>query len=244
MSAEDFGWRKRKIVFAWLGAGLLFVLLGFWIFRSSSAPQEAQRALNDGEQMLKASRYLAAIQSFDHALARQSNLPRAYLLRGRAKAALTQTEAAIQDFTKAIQLQPGSAEAFVDRASAHLEADDYAAVVTDCGDALSRDPELAYAHTLRGIAFRKLGDLPKALADFNLAVKLAPEVSSYFQRAVTYQALGDHAKAIDDLNEVLVLFPSSPLGYLARAKSRAAMDDAAGAHSDRKSGGILEERQN
>jgi tetratricopeptide (TPR) repeat protein len=188
MSAEDFARRRRKIVFAWLAAGLLMVLLGVWTFRSSSAPQEAQMALDDGEKMLRATRYLDAIQSFDHALARQSNLPRAFLLRGRARVALTQTEAAIQDFTKAIQLQPGSAEAYVDRASAHLEANNYAAVITDCGDALSRDPELAYAHTLRGIAFRELGDLPRSLEDFNRAVELAPALSNHFQRAITYQA--------------------------------------------------------
>jgi tetratricopeptide (TPR) repeat protein len=244
MSAEDFARRKRKIVFAWVGAGLLIVLLGVWIFRSSSAPQEAQKALDHGEQMLKAMRYLDAIQSFDHALASQSNLPRAYLLRGRARTALSQTEAAIQDFTKAIQLQPGSAEAFVDRASAHLEANDYAAVVTDCGDALSRDPQLASAHTLRGIAFRELGDLPRSLEDFNRAVELAPGVSNYFQRAVTYQALGEHTRAIADLDEVIALFPSSPLGYLARAKSRAASGDPSGAYSDRKTGGVLEEHKN
>lgn len=244
MSAEDFGRRKRKIVFKWLGAALLVVVLGIWIFRSSSAPQEAQRALDDGEKMLKATRYLDAIQSFDHALARQSNLPRAYLLRGRARAALTQTEAAIQDFTRVIQLQPGSAEAYVDRASAHLEANDYAAVVTDCEDALSRDPQLAYTYTLRGVAFRELGNLPRSLKDFNRAIELAPGVSNYFQRAVTYQALGDHAKAIDDLTEVIALFPASPLGYLARAKSRAASGDPSGAHSDRKTGGILEEQKN
>jgi len=244
MSAEEFGRRKRKTVLTWLGAGLLIVLLGIWIFRSSSAPQEAQRALDYGEKMLRATRYLDAIESFDHALARQGNLPRAYLLRGRARVALTQTEAAIEDFNKVIQLEPGSAEAYMDRASAHLEANDYAAVITDCGDALSRDPELAYAHTLRGIAFRELGDLPRSLEDFNRAVELAPALSNHFQRAVTYQALGNHAKAIDDLTEVIALFPASPLGYLARAKSRAASGDPSGAHSDRKTGGILEERKN
>jgi tetratricopeptide (TPR) repeat protein len=240
MSAEDFGRRKRRIVFTWVGAGLLIVLLGVWIFQSSSAPQEAQKALDNGEQMLKAMRYLDAIQALDQALARQSNLPRAYLLRGRARTGLTQTEAAIQDFTKAIQLQPGSAEAYVDRASAHLEANNYAAAVTDCGDALSRDPQLAYAHTLRGIAFRELGDLPRSLEDFNRAVELAPGVSNLFQRAVTYQALGEHAKAIADLDQVIVLFPANPLGYLARAKSRAASGDLSGAQSDWKAGGVLE----
>jgi len=244
MSAEDFARRKRKTVFVWLGAGLLIVLLGVWIYQRSSNSQEVQKAFDDGEQMLKATRYGEAIQSFDRALALNSNLTSAYLLRGRANAALSQTELAIRDFTKVIQLLPGSAEAYVDRAAAHLGANDYAAVVADCGDALSRDPKLAYAYTLRGIAFREMGNLPKALENFDRAVQLSPGLDNYFQRATAYQALGEHTKAIADLDEVISLFPTSPMGYLARAKSREAIGDAAGAHKDRETGRILEERDN
>jgi tetratricopeptide (TPR) repeat protein len=244
MSAEDFARGKRKVLFRWLGAGLLIVLLGVWIYQRSSNSQEVQKAFNDGEQMLKATRYTEAIQSFDHALSLNSSLTRAYLQRGRAYAALSQTEPAIRDFTKVIQLQPGSAEAYVERASAHLVANDYAAVAADCGEAISRDPKLTYAYTLRGIAFREMGSLPKALESFNHALDLSPGLDNYFQRATVYQALGDHTKAIADLDQVISLFPTSPMGYLARAKSREAMGDAAGARKDRETGRILEDRDN
>jgi len=244
MSAEDFARTKRKKLFLWLGAAVVVILLGAWIYGRSSGSQEVTKALNDGEQLFKANRYAEAIQSFDRAVALNHDQTRAYLLRGRASAALGQMEPAIRDFTKVIELKPSSAEAYVERASVHLRANNYAKAAADCGDALAKDPKLTYAYTLRGMALREMGDYPRALQDFNRAVELAPGLDNYFQRATAYQALGDHAKAIADLDEVIALFPASPMGYLARAKSRAAMGDTAGAHSDREAGRRLEEREN
>ena len=243
ISADEFARRKRRIVFKWLGAALLVVLAGVWLYLRSTSSQDSRKALNDGEQMLKAGRYAEAIQSLDRAVVAESGLANAYLARGRAKVALNQTEPAIRDFSKVIQLQPRDPQAYVERAAVHLGVNDYAAVVADCGDAISRDPKLAYAYTLRGMAFRGMGNLPKALEDFNRAVELSPGLDTYFQRATTYQSLGEHAKAIADLDQVISLFPSSPMGYLARAKSREATGDAAGARSDREAGRQLEDRQ-
>ena len=65
MSAEDFARGKRKNLYVWSGIGLLAILIGWWIYRSSSSSQEVQKALNDGAQLLRATRYTDAIQSFD-----------------------------------------------------------------------------------------------------------------------------------------------------------------------------------
>ena len=242
VSAEDFARARRRIVYKWLGAALLVILVGVWIYQRSTSSQDSRKALSDGEKILKAGRYVEAIQSFDRVLAADPGLANAYLLRARANAALNQTEAAIRDFTKVIQLQPASAGAFVERAAVHLGTEDYQAAIADCGEALSRDPKLAQAYNLRGMAYRALGNFPKSLEDFNHAVELAPGLDTYFQRAVTYQSLGEHTKAIADLDQVILLFPTSPMGYLARAKSREAIGDAAGARSDRETSRQLEAR--
>ncbi len=242
VSAEDFARAKRRIVYKWIGVGLLVVLVGTGIYERSTSSQNGRKALSDGEQMLKGGRYVEAIQSLDRAVAADSSLVDAYLFRARANAALNQTEAAVRDFTKVIQLQPGNAGAFVERAAVQLAALDYQAVITDCGEAIQRNPKLTYAYTLRGMAFRGAGNLPKSLEDFNRAVELAPGLDTYFQRATTYQSLGEHPKAIADLDQVVSLFPTSPMGYLARAKSRDATGDAAGARGDRETGRRLEER--
>ena len=243
VSAEDFARGKRRVVFACVAAALLAALVSLWIFRRSVDPLDAQRALDEGRRLLKATRYSEAILAFDHALALKGDLPEAYLLRGRANLALTRLEPAIQDFTNVVRLQPGSTEPFVDRAMAHLAQENYQAVIADCGEALTRDSRLAPAYNLRAIALRQIGNVPQALQDLNRAVEIAPDESNYFQRGATYQLMGEHRLAIADLDQVIALIPSSPMGYLARAKSREALGDLAGARSDREAGRLLEGRE-
>ena len=243
MSAQDFARAKRRIVFKWLGLGLVVVVAGFGVYERSSSSQDGRKALSDGEQMLKTGRYAEAIQSLDRALAADGKMPNAYLFRARANMALGKTKAAIADFTKVIQMQPSNTEAFVERAAIHMRTNEYPAVVADCGDAIRLNPKLTYAYTLRGMAYRELGDFPKSLEDFNRAVELAPGLDTYFQRASTYQSMGDHSKALADLDEIVALYPASPMGYLARAKSREAISDLAGARSDREANRRLEEWQ-
>jgi tetratricopeptide (TPR) repeat protein len=242
VSAEDFARAKRRTVFKWLGVGLILVLVGFGIYEKSTSSNDGRKALDDGEQMLKTGRYAEAIQSLDRAIATDRGMANAYLFRARANVALGRTEPAVADFTKVIQLQPSSTDAYIERAAIHMRTNDYPAVVADSGEAISRNPKLTYAFTLRGMAFREMGNLPKSLEDFNHAVELAPGLDTYFQRATTYQSMGDHAKALADLDEVVSLFPASPMGYLARAKSREATGDLAGARSDRETGRRLEDR--
>lgn len=243
VSAEDFARRKRRIVQACVGVGLLLALLAIWIYRLSTAPVEAQQALDAGERFLKATRYTEAILSFDRAVSLKGDLVDAYLLRGRAKVLVMNGDAAIQDFTKVIQLRPNSPDGFLERAAARIGQKDYQGVIADCGEAISRNPALAYAYTLRGMAFRENGSAPKAVEDFNRAVDLSPGLDNYFQRAVTYQSMGEHKMAIADLDQVIDMYPSSPMGYLARAKSRAAVGDLGGADSDREASRVLEARE-
>ncbi len=228
------------MVFKWLGVGLLLILSGFLIYQRLASSDDGRKAMNAGEQMLRAGRYAEAITAFDLALASDKGLTNAYLLRARAYAAMNRPEAAILDFTKVTQLQPGSAVAFVERAAVHLGAEEYPAVIADCSEALRRDPELSYAYMLRGMAWRETDKLSRSLEDFDHAVELAPTMETYFQRAVTYQSLGEHPKAVADLNQVVSFVPSSPMGYRARARSREAMGDAPGASSDRETASQLE----
>ena len=243
VSADDFARRKRRIVLAWVGGILLAALLAAWVYRRSANSVEAQQYLDAGQRFFKATRYSESIVAFDHAISLQSGLAEAYLRRGRAKVAVGSVAEGIEDLSHFVQLHPDSAEGLVERASAYLQLENYKGVLADTNQALALDPKLGYAHALRGMALRKLGDLSQAAEAFSHAVQLAPELDNYFQRAATYQLMGQHKLALDDLDRVIALYPSSPMGYLARARSREALGDHAGASSDREAGRILEDRK-
>lgn len=242
VSAEDFARRKRRVMFTWIGAGMLVLLLGFWTYWRSVDPLEAQRSLEEGKRFLKATRYPEAVLSLTHALVLRSDLADAYLFRGRANAALGRLDLAVADFSKVIQLRPQGAEAFVERATARLDQEDYPGVIADCGEALQRDSRIALAFSLRARALRQTGNPEQALDDLNRAVELAPDPSNYFQRAATYQLLGRHKLALADLDEVIALKPDGPQAYFARAQSRRATGDVAGANQDHKQALLLDSR--
>jgi tetratricopeptide (TPR) repeat protein len=240
VSAEDFARGKRKIFSIWAGVGLAVVLAGAWIYHSSVNPLEAQKSLEEGKRFLNSTRYAEAALSFNRAVTLQSDLAEGYLFRGRANAALGRAELALDDFSKVIQMRPEGAEAYVDRAAARLGQEDYAGVVADCGEALKRDARIAVAYNMRGQALRHQGNLEGALEDLNRAVELAPDQSNYFQRAATFQLLGRHKLALADLNEVIAIKPDGPQAYFARAESRRALGDAAGATEDHKQALLLD----
>jgi len=242
VSAEDFARRKRRVVSIWVGAGLLVLLIALWVYRSSVNPLEAQQALEEGKRFLKANRYPEAVLSFSHALALRSDLADAYLFRGRANAGLGRLDLAVQDFSKVIQLRPEGAEAYVERAVARLDQEDYSGVVADCGEALKRDSRIALAYSMRARALFHAGSPERALEDLNRAVELAPNQGNYFQRAATYQALGKHKLALADLDEVIALKPDGPQAYFARARSRRATGDMAGAARDHRQALLLDGR--
>ena len=229
-------------MFFWLGVVVAAGLFGGWIYRRSVDPVNAQQSLEEGRRLFKAARYNQAILTLDHALVLNRDLVDAYLLRGRSYMALSRPEAAIADFTQAIRLRPADAEAYVERAQARLGREDYAGVIADCSAAIDRDSRLPLAFNLRGIAIRQSGNPQQSIADFTRAIDLAPDEANYFQRAATYQTLGQHALAIADLDQVIVLKPDGPQAFYARALSRGARGDTAGANQDRRQALLLDHR--
>jgi tetratricopeptide (TPR) repeat protein len=213
-----------------------------WAYRRSTDPVNAQQALEEGRRLFKSTRYTEAILSLDHALALKHDLVDAYLLRGRANLALGRPGAAIQDLTQAIRLHPENTEAYVERAEARLVNEDYPGVIADATAALDRDSRLGLAYSLRGIAVRQSGNPRQSLADFTRAIELAPDQATYFQRAATYQILGEHALAIADLDQVIAMKPDGSQAYYARARSRRARGDVAGANQDQRRATLLDGR--
>ena len=129
-------------------------------------------------------------------------------------------------------MPPADPEPLVERGFAYLDKKDYANAIADAVRALALNPRMGRAYNLRATALRATGDREKALADFTRAVELEPNLDNYFQRASTYQMLGQHKLAVADFDEAVGFAPDQSHCYFARAQSRAATGDLAGAKQD------------
>jgi tetratricopeptide (TPR) repeat protein len=219
-------------VLFWIAAALALALVIWFIYRRSIDPLHAQESYDAGVRLIQATRYEEAILNFDRTIDLKPDFVDAYRLRGKAYMAGTKPDAAIPDFTKVAQMRPADPDPLVERGFAYLDKKDYAKAIADADRALALNPRVGRAYNLRGTAMRATGDLQKALADFTRAVELEPNLDNYFQRASTYQMLNQHKLAVADFDQAVGFVPDQAHAYFARAQSRAAMGDTAGAKED------------
>jgi tetratricopeptide (TPR) repeat protein len=232
VTAEDVARHKRKIVLSCLAAALAGGLAVWFLYQRAVDPLHAKESYDAGVRLIQATRYEQAILNFDRAVDLKPDLADAYRLRGKAYMALTKPDPAIADFTKTSQLLPTNPDPLVERGFAYLDKKDYANAIADAGRALALNTRLSRAYNLRAMAERATGELQKSLADFTRAVELQPNLDNYFQRASTYQQLNQHKLAVADFDHAVEFAPDQPHTYFARAQSRAATGDVAGARAD------------
>lgn len=240
--AEDMARRMRRIWFSLIAAAIAVALLGMYLYRRSIDPIKARESYDTGVRLYSIGRYPQALLAFERASSLSPKMAGAYLMHGRANVAEDQIDAAIADFSKAIELQPEDTDALLARAQCWITVKDYRAAMADASRAIAIDSRLAKAYNLRGVALREIGDPHKALSDLTRAVELAPDPDNLFERASTYQLLGEHHKALADLDQLIFIAPDAAPSYFARAMSRDALGDEAGAAKDRDQGRVLDGR--
>ena len=232
VTAQDMDRERRRRTMKWLGVALAAILAGGIVYKRVADPGNAREAFDAGMRLVTATRYDQAIMNFNRAVDLQPNFADAYRMRGRAYVAESNADQAIRDFTRVFELRPSDALALAERGFARLDKRDYANAIADADRALALDPKLARAYSLRGTARRAAGDPRKAVEDFTKAVELELNLDNLFQRAATNQLIGEHEMAIADFTKALVEDPQQPHTYFARAKSRNAVGDTAGAQAD------------
>lgn len=94
-------------------------------------------------------------------------------------------------------------------------------------------PTDADGFSRRGAARAARGELKDALADFDQAIKLAPENIEYLrQRAELHQRMRAPLRAVDDIDRILKLKPDDVDAHLMRAEMRHRLDRNADIASD------------
>ena len=95
------------------------------------------------------------------------------------------------------------------------------------------EPMDAAGFSRRGAARSTRGDIAGAFADYEQAIKLAPENLDYLrQRAILYQRSGQPLRAVDDIDRMLKLKPDDVEALMMRAEMRLRLDRKADVRSD------------
>src|SRR6202040_3175618 len=76
------------------------------------------------------------------------------------------------------------------KASAAFLAGDYDAAISLYTEVIKANPKAALAYNGRALAYRQKGETARALADFDQAIRLKPQLMFYFNRGFTHYANG------------------------------------------------------
>jgi tetratricopeptide (TPR) repeat protein len=139
---------------------------------------------------------------------------------------------ALPHFDRALEMDPNSWTAYYQRGLAHDNLHEQDEAAADYTAALNLKPDLVEARVALAAIYRGKGDFVRAVEELTRAIGLRPTSDSYFQRGTTYADLGQHEKAIEDFTWVIHDLRDAPYVYFARAESKRALGDAAGAAED------------
>ncbi len=128
-----------------------------------------------GVVALDEGRHERAVELLDSAIRLDPSYARAFVLRGRAHAALGRREQAIADYGEAARLMPTLAEAVMRRGHVREDAGDFDQALADYQEALRIDPKFAPGYISRGaFFFNRRNHASAALDDFRRALELDP----------------------------------------------------------------------
>jgi tetratricopeptide (TPR) repeat protein len=159
------------------------------------------RALHWRGVLLRAqTKFAEALLDFDHALELKPKYARAYFDRGWTYFLINDFSKAAIDLTSAIQL---GLDAFDERAIVWVRLKDFDRAAKDSAEAIHRRPEARIYFNAGWISYQQK-DIETAIARVSEAIRLGPNVATYFSsRAFYHHARGEYAASIEDDIEAL-----------------------------------------
>jgi tetratricopeptide (TPR) repeat protein len=174
-------------------------------------PERAKQGhLQNGDRLVAARDYQAAIVEYRNAIRQDSHFGPARLQLARAYLAVNDKQRALAEFVRAADLMPNDAEAQLAAARVLIQAGRVEDAKTRAEIALKLDPKNADAHVLRGTATANLRDFEEALKAFEAALAAAPKSSDLYLNLGLFQRhSGNRKEAEASLMQALQLNPQS-----------------------------------
>jgi tetratricopeptide (TPR) repeat protein len=171
----------------------------WWIYQYiASAPQRAEKVLQDGARLMAKGDFKGAETAFTRAVDIWPPLASGFLARGLARRSLNQPDAAVEDFEHALSLDSNMAPAHTALGEIYRERGDVQRAVKEftVSIGLAVNTDSLYQ---RGQLYESLGQHDKAIADYDAAINAQPDAPYVYRaRAMSRDAIGDHDDAEAD----------------------------------------------
>jgi tetratricopeptide (TPR) repeat protein len=143
-----------------------------------------------------------------------------YLAKANAHFNKQEYKQAIEDYNQAIKINPNLAIAYCNIGSVHNLQNNYQKAIDYFNKALQAtgdwgNGELALCYSKRGLAYFELKKYEQALADYNQAISLYPNLAAaYYGRGKFYHYFKKYEQALADYNQAFSLNPNlAAAGY-------------------------------
>ncbi len=190
-----------------LSKGILYLILV--IFNGAIIAQnmnpEAAKLYNEGNELLKAENYKAAIETFDKALAIEKDY-KIYYQKGVAQKKSDDLKGALESYQTSVQLKPDFEAGYNGLGGVYFATGDYEKAIVNFEKILELtkseetkkavQTNLALAYTRAGDNAMKQGDKAKAIEHLEKATKLNNYDAAYLALAKLYIETGQNDNAI------------------------------------------------
>ena len=150
----------------------LIVKTGVPLLSGNTTPETAESYRSQGQKLLAARNYQAAIVAYDGAIALDPSTANDYFNRAWSLYQIKKLELALTDLDRAIQLKPDNADYYLGRGLVVATMGDRETALANYSRAIELNPKLAQAYHQRSSLRRELGDIEGANLDRAMAVKL------------------------------------------------------------------------
>nr|WP_298241183.1 tetratricopeptide repeat protein [uncultured Bradyrhizobium sp.] len=155
-------------------------------------PNLAEAHNGRGWALCRQRSYDEAVASLNRALSIKPNYAAALANRATALRELQRFDEALADGNRAIALAPDEANGWLARAGVLLQIQQIAQASHDCEQALAIDPGSIQAHLVLGLCLAGLGRVDDALASFDRALDIQPDLQSAISNKIfTLDFAGD-----------------------------------------------------
>lgn len=173
-----------------------------------------------------------ALSDLDKAIDAEPKYVEAYLARATVYLREQNAAAAEQDLNKAINLVENKAQINLLVAQIYLQAQNFDKAIAYATASIESNAS-AVAYSLRANAYSGLKQFDKAIADFDKAIQLSPDIAAiYMERGVAYANMGDFTKAMADTNKAIELAPNLGMAYINRGMINLGLDKQTEARAD------------